>query len=402
MTKNRQAVRMTIIIIVSLIAIVYISYHIFNSVKPPLSLTAARYDTFSKSESVNGYILKDDILITTPYSGQVEYLYKDGERVSKNSVVANVYTGATEEQLGFLLYLNDVISILSECRINSNIALEEITDRISSLQKAVLNKTSEGYVGWVTENQAEIERLQSIRKLLLEGETDFSGEISLYKVQRDNQRLSMGTVRQISVEQPGYFFSHTDGYEGLLTTEKAESTPNEYSRNNAVEKAPVLNSIGSLVTDISWYYDCLMDIDQSEKYIQGSSYDLTFDGKDKSQRMLLSKKSVDRQNGKAVLSFHSVVVNEEFNMDRKTGASIVTESATGLKVSMDDVYIVDGVSCVYIFNEGVASLREVNIIFEMGGYYLVDRKTTGKFKVISLNDLVISNQKDLYDGKVVG
>ena len=403
MLKNKPALRLAIIIAVALIAIVYISYHIFNAVKPALTLNAARYETFTKSESINGYILKDDKLIVSPYSGYVEYLFRDGERVAVNSLIAYVYPNATQQQYDFLVYLDDIIKILETCKINSSVALSDINDRIASQQKLINEKSSDGDADWILKNQSELEQLQSIRTMILEGKTDMNSELSLYKNQREIHVSSMGASFPITTSESGYFFSHYDGYEGQLTTDKSGSSPSAYSQHeSSIAKSVSVNAIGSFVTDISWYYECLVDIDKSEKYIQDSYYNITFEGKDSPLRMYLSKKSVDRQNGKAVLTFYSSVINSDFDMDRMCGASIVTESATGLKIKIDDVYIIDGVSCVYIFNEGVASLREINIIFEMGGYYLVDRNTTGKYKVLNLNDLVITNQKNLYDGKVVG
>ncbi|MCR5457933.1 MAG: hypothetical protein K6F14_07640 [Clostridiales bacterium] len=403
MLKNKPALRLAIIIAVALIAIVYISYHIFNAVKPALTLNAARYETFTKSESINGYIFKDDELIVSPYAGYVEYLFKDGERLSAKSVIANVYPNATSQQYEFLMYLNDVIDILETCRINSNVALSEITDKISVQQKLINEKSSEGDADWIVKNQAELERLQSIKSVILDGKTDMSSELALYKNQREIQISTMGACYPITTEESGYFFRYFDGYEGQLTTDKSGSSPSAFEQyESSISKSVSVNAIGSIVRNISWYYECLVDIDKSEKYIQDSYYNITFEGKDKPIRMHLSKKSVDRQKGKAVLTFSSSVINSEFDMNRMCGASVVTESATGLKIKIEDVYIVDGVSCVYIFNEGVASLREINIIFEMGGYYLVDRNTTGKYKILNLNDLVITNQSNLYDGKVVG
>ena len=104
MLKNKPALRLAIIIAVALIAIVYISYQIFNAVKPSLTLNAARYETFSKSESLSGYILKDDILLVSPYTGYVEYLFRNGERISAKSVIAYVYPNATQQQHEFLMY----------------------------------------------------------------------------------------------------------------------------------------------------------------------------------------------------------------------------------------------------------------------------------------------------------
>ena len=402
MLKNKPAIRLTIIIAVALIAIVYISFHIYNTLKPTVTLTAARYETMNKSESVSGYILKDDKLIISPYSGYVEYLFEDGERVSAKSIVANVYPNAPKQQFDLLVRINKIIKKHEKCKINSTVSLNELSEQIELLQKSINDKSFDGQATWILDNQEELERLKSIKKMILDGKTDMSSELSVYRVLREQQLMYLGNSFPIITEESGYFFSSYDGYEGLLTTDKIESSPSSYSDFDSIVKVSPNNAIGSMVTSISWYYECLVEINQSEKYVPNTYYNVFFNERDDSLKMLLQKKTVDRQKGQAVLTFYSSVVNSDSKLDRKTTAHVVTESATGLKVKIDDVYMIDGVSCVYIFNEGVANLREVNIIFEMSGYYLVDKNTTGKYKYLNLNDLVISNQSDLYDGKVIG
>jgi hypothetical protein len=59
----------------------------------------------------------------------------------------------------------------------------------------------------------------------------------------------------------------------------------------------------------------------------------------------------------------------------------------------------DGQTIVYIIKEGVCRPRNVNILFEKGGYCIVAEAETRSD--LDLYDRIITGDSKLYDGKVI-
>ena len=63
----------------------------------------------------------------------------------------------------------------------------------------------------------------------------------------------------------------------------------------------------------------------------------------------------------------------------------------------------DGVTYVYILKEGIAREREIQILWEQNGYFIISESFEGLSSRgnLALNDLVILDEKNLYDGKFI-
>ena len=89
-------------------------------------------------------------------------------------------------------------------------------------------------------------------------------------------------------------------------------------------------------------------------------------------------------------------------MTRFQQMKFLRETCRGLRVPSSAVRVIDGQTCVYIFKKGIARARAVNILKEQDGSYLVDGKVNSDITPIALNDLIILDDTNLYEGKIVG
>ena len=81
----------------------------------------------------------------------------------------------------------------------------------------------------------------------------------------------------------------------------------------------------------------------------------------------------------------------------------VRTTYSGYRIPADEVRVIDGATFVYIFDEGSARLREVSILWEANGYYIISDsyESPSENPVLKLNDLIIIGEKNLYDGKII-
>ena len=57
----------------------------------PVTTDSAVFYTANNGFKITGVIVRNEILVTNDKSGVLHYLISDGERVSKNGTIANIY-----------------------------------------------------------------------------------------------------------------------------------------------------------------------------------------------------------------------------------------------------------------------------------------------------------------------
>ena len=73
----------------------------------------------------------------------------------------------------------------------------------------------------------------------------------------------------------------------------------------------------------------------------------------------------------------------------------------GFRIPTEVVRAENGKTFVYIFNEGTAKRRDVVILWEQNGYYIVSSNAETGGAMLKLNDLIIMNDTDLYENKFI-
>lgn len=404
-TKNPKK-KVILSAVLSFLAAVYILYHIFSGFAKETQLHTVTYSEFDDAEVFTGYIFRDDTALLSSANGTVDIHYSDGEKVPANSVIADVYSVLSEEIGERLTEIGRETKILRDSALTGTETLASIDSQIAQLRVDMAQKTDDGDLVWVSAHGDELAVLINRRELLASGNTDYSEKIASLDAERNELLRSLGRVAyQVTTTESGYFFSYCDGREGKLTCEKALTVTSEnYDEITSVASVSLSNAIGALMTDFRWYFVCKTDIDSSEGYTIGTYYKCTFLGNACSDvlEMKLEDKSVDYSGGVAVLRFSSSYIPAGFDMTRNVSVRALRATISGLRVPVSAVRVVDGQTCVYIFKKGIARLREINILYERDGCYLVDGNTSGTYASILQNDLVIIDDTNLYDGKIVG
>lgn len=398
--------RIIISAVLSLIAVIYIIYHIVSAFKPKTSLYVVTYTDFYDTEVFSGYIFKDDAVLLSGSVGTVDRHFSDGEKVAVGANVADVYKVDSEEAEERLKTINSLISVLDKSTVGESVTVESFDAKIAALRLEISAKTARGELIWVNAHKEELSVLMNCRELAANGKTDFSSEIAALKTERAGIISSLGGIStSVITETSGYYFSYCDGYEGKLSSSLAMTVTTEnFDEITSANKTSYSNSVGSLVTDFRWYFICKTTIEKAEGFYADSNYKCSFVGNSCSDEMTLKLeyKSINYEKGEAVLCFFSSYIPSGFDMTRFQQMKVLRETCRGLRVPSSAVRVIDGQTCVYIFKKGIARARAVNILKEQDGSYLVDGKVNSDITPIALNDLVILDDTNLYEGKIVG
>ena len=120
--KRNPALKKKIIIsaVLSLIAVVYIIYHIVKAFAPETQLYVVTYASYDDTEFFSGYIFRDDAPILSSSVGTVERHFSDGEKMKAGATVADVYEVSSPEAEERLKTINSLISVLEKSKVGES------------------------------------------------------------------------------------------------------------------------------------------------------------------------------------------------------------------------------------------------------------------------------------------
>ena len=98
MTKKKSVFRAKFgIIVIFVVAVIYAAYHLISLFSgDDIKIIESGVTTHTVSVGANGYVFRDEVLLTIDNTGVVEYISADGSKVAQGDKIANVYKGNAE------------------------------------------------------------------------------------------------------------------------------------------------------------------------------------------------------------------------------------------------------------------------------------------------------------------
>ena len=400
----------------SVLLIWYIIYHLFNGFQGEIETTPAMLTTKSNTIMLEGYVVRNETVVYATREGGVNYLYDDGEKVGAGATVANIYSGkGAEEVADRILEIDKKINILENSSISdkaTKIDTNTIDNKINELLYIIRDKIEDGDVEYALYRKDELLAYLNKRQVVTQNVQGYDEQIQALQTERDSLTSQLINLEEkITVPTPGYFYSNADGYENLFDYSKITDLTLE-TYNTAIDSDPkdLSNSltVGKIVTSPEWYILSEITQDGLKKFTEGDTYSVTFPyNSDVTIKMKLEKIVRENESSQAILVFKTNTIPDNFNFLRRQNIQVVEESHTGYKVPSNAVRVVDGVKGVYILNGNTVSFKEVEVIVELNGYYIVKEQPSYRddenyYKKLGLYDMIIVSGKDLYDGKIIG
>ncbi len=401
--------------LLSILLIWYIVYHLFSGFQNKIETTPAIIATKASSLTLDAYIVRDESVIYANHEGGVNYLFEDGERVGAGSVVANIYSGAgAEEVADKILSIDKKINILENSSVSENATKTDtnvLDGKINELLYIIRDKIEDGDVEYALYRKDELLTYLNKRQIITQNVSGYEDQIVTLQSERDSLSGQLINLEEkITVSKPGYFYSKADGYEDIFKVSDIQNMTIE-SYNNTINSDPADLSqsltVGKIVNKLEWYILSEITTSDLKQFSEGSSYSVTFPyNADKKIQMKLEKIIRENDSEQAVLVFKTTALPDGFNFLRKQNIQIVQESYTGYKVPSNAVRVVDGKKGVFILSGNTAKFKEIEILIEQNGYYIVKEQPTyledeNYHKKLGLYDMIIITGKELYDGKII-
>ena len=401
MPQSKNKIKSVATALLSVLAIVYVLYHITNAFRAGAELFLVEPVTEYHTIDVSGGIFRDETVIYGIGDGVCSYTYDNGEKVSSGSTVARTYFFNNDELEKKISELNFRIDVLSDS--TGRKSLELVDKKIEQYREQIALYLAEGNTAFAQSIQKELLILLHERSLIEENADDYSDYIALLETERSLLLANLSaSEKQLTADHSGYFYSYTDGYENTFTADAAQSLTIEgYKALLGSNSQKSSSAIGKIASSYKWYFVCLTTAEKCEQIVADKTYTVTFVDNTYNTpiTLFLENKTLDRETGEAMLVFSSSTLPSNFDFSRFQRATITVEQIEGLRIPSSCVRVFDKQTSVYVISEGVCRIKKIDILFEKDGYCVVSENDENGY--IRRYDRLILGDNDLYDGKVI-
>lgn len=388
--------------------LVYTVYHVVASSAGGLITTPVRHIEDTRILSSTAYLFRDESLLTAPNEGLVLDLAQSGTKVSKDTPVAEVREGLTGVDLTAaqlrLNQLNRMITVLQSSTPPTGDTMQQADAyraEAQNVSRLIRDAIAKG--DWAALSQLEDRMLIALnRYAALTGDVGALEE-TLQSLIRERNGLLAGKVTTVqNTTASGYYYNrdYVDGYEDLFSTEAlSQLTAAGLQALAATPPSPTEDfAVGKMVYGYDWYLALLIPADATLPE-EGYSYRVTFpESNGRALPMTCQRVSAEQEGTLVVL--HADQIPSDLSFARTQTVEITLGSASGFYIPDTAIHTVDGVEGVYIFHESTVRFRRIQVIYRGDGYCIAEESPEGEDSYLSVNDLLITEGKNLYDGKV--
>ncbi len=374
------------------------------SVETVTAVTSTMYETVDAT----AYVVRDEHIVDSGKSGVTVACIDDGEKVKKGGNIAMVFDSENQAQ-SYTSALDLQNSLDYYIDLESRSA--GMATDVASIDKDIIGDVND-YIrqasayssGALDESSKSLNDKLTRRQIIIGENIDFSGIKS--ELEKEISSLDINNCKPadyVGTEESGIFSSYTDGCEGLVDYKKVtELTAQELDK--AIEKGSKTekqNHLGKIVTTYEWYFCCKVDADKIKGIKNGDKLSVALkDSDDVIDCTVVSGADVDLGVKETVLVLRNSAMDSAISAMRVEDIEIRLKEYSGFKVPSSAVHVDEnGKKMVYALAANKVNARYGDIIYSTKDYVIFEydpKNSNG----IRLYDQIITQGKDLYDGKI--
>ncbi|MGN1338706.1 MAG: HlyD family efflux transporter periplasmic adaptor subunit [Oscillospiraceae bacterium] len=366
--------------------------------------------TYSMTEDVpfEGVFLRNETVVYSSGGGVLDYEHCDSSKVGKSSVIARRFRSEADiERRREIEKINEQITVLTDAQRlagTDNNQLENISSQINERHSLILESLIDGDYAAAQEQETAILGVLSKREISRGDVASYEDKISSLRNRASElEAMLSGDVEDICAGGAGYFVSSVDGYEGRLGYDDADSISAD--RIEEILDKPKLKTdsaaVGKLISDYRWRVAAVIDSELLFGCYEGGEVTLRV-GNDPTpmQAEIVSITDTGRGDGKAVYVFECATLTSSVVSGRTAQFKYIVNSYGGLRVSRSAIRYNDQEERgVYIVQGGKLVFRKIDVEYWGEDYIICAQNADDGY--LKLYDKIVTEGKDLYDGKVV-
>lgn len=398
-----------IVIAVVLIAIAaYIIAECYSATHVDIQTVTAVKSTVYQTLDKKALVIRDEHAVEGNSSGVTVACVNDGEKVKvggniamvfSNSDNAKSYSSALDLQSRLDYYIN-----LESKSAGTATDVEQIdSDVINDVNDYIRSSSSNDFSA-VQSAALDLNDKLTRRQMIIGEDIDFSTVKQGLEQKLNAINLeSCKPTGYVSTKESGIFSSYSDGCETAFDYKNIDkldvNTLDKYIAQ--AKKAKKTDSLGKLITDYEWYFACKVSADEVKGIENGDILNVALKDSDKViECEVVSGATLDLGVKESVLILRSSEMDSELASMRLENIEIRFNEYTGFKVPSSAIHINDkGEKTVYALVANQVESRTGKVIYSTKDY-VVFEYTPEDENSIRLYDQIITQGKDLHDGKV--
>lgn len=393
-------------VLVSLVLLAYVGYQAYLSLYMPVKTQQAAVQTVQDTIAADGYVVNDEHVLNGAVSGIIDYSLGDGERVSKNGVVAYVYSNSQQaENERKLRQLDEQIKQLQidnmsgdNMAIDINVLNSEIDQKFSALT----TKARSSYVEGISSLESDFLNLLNQKQLATGKASNFNAKLQQLTAKRQSLANSQGSSRT-SITSPfsGYFVSRVDGYENRFPAGNISSiTTSQVNNLLSAKPSASQDAIGKVISTYEWYIVCVLSGNDALKLNLNAQVNLSIPfSAENDMPATVAVKNRD-ENGNYAVALKCNYMTGNLAVLRSSNINIIVNQYKGIKVDNDNVHVVGGTKGVYILEGNTVKFKKLDVAYAGDGYMISNIDSSDSSR-LQLYDEVIVEGRNIYDGKIV-
>ena len=397
-------------VLISLFMIAYVGYQAFLSFYDPYETEVVKKEQYIESVQLNGFFVRDEQVIPTAKTGVIGYNYKNAQKISKNSIVANVYSDKNDlYNLKKIELLKKQKAILEEAQnedSSEGLKLDLLSKQISEGKLAIVQAVDENDLSaldnTVNELMLNIDKFNHYVSSSTYDEAIASIDSRIERLSEDISPVQ----NTVKAEQSGYFSNTVDGFETKFTPDMLSGlTISDVSKALEDQKKTSSDKIGKILPDDSWHFVSLVSAKDAELFLEGRQLSLKFSSQSVREvpatvRQVITEKGASQ----AAVVFESDYLDENFVTMRFEKPQAIIKNYTGIVIPKEAIRVrtvtnsegkQEERTVVYTLLGKTVRYRFVEPIYE--DEYVLISKVMNDSKYVSIYDQVIIKGKNLND-----
>lgn len=394
-------------IAVALCIFINVGYQIYLSLSNPYETETVYEYTMEDAIPIDGLIFKDETVITGDPTGVVNYLVTNGSHVAVHSEVARIYQNQDDISVTAQIeLLNQQIARLSEAQ---SIGLQEtdlsvIEKEFSHSYDTLIENLQQENLTNLSEETNDITTLLNKKQMITGKVQDFDDSIQLLTDQKKQLESSITSQPQSMIAPAaGYFVDHTDGYEGMLSLDYADSITLSELQELLNQDAPPVpaENVAKVITDPTLELVGIVPAKYLINLKTGISCTLRFSDLGIEVPSTIKSVQLEPNQGDGLLICSIDYMSDRISTARKDHVDAIVKTYDGLRVPKTAVRTNDaGEQGVYVTNNASMNFRKIDIIYE-NEEYVLSKPHADDSSYLRLYDTIIVQGKDLYDNKPI-
>jgi putative membrane fusion protein len=410
--KEKRKKKNYLLRITAFILLGFCAYGLVLLAKDPVITETVRYGTMEDKINCDGFIIRDEYVINSPFDGTLSCAASEGERVNKNTKIATVFEGKVDESVqSKIASINQRLSRLQREEASGNLMIGDIIQIDSVIAKTIEEITDTAYSGDLRKITAiENDLCRVIRQRISEKGEEVPSVSKTDELLAEKKRLEglLGEGKKdLYAPVSGVFSSVIDGLEGYfnlsgrigITPDVLDAAKNIKPPKN--KNAAAGEGVVKIVDNYEWFFAAAVDSRWVEDLKPGSYVMLRFpDISDKTLDANIDCIS-EEKDGRVTVVISCMQFVEGIYSARNVNADIIRKSYSGFKIPLSAIRVrEDGTSGVYIVKDSVAEFRNIQVLHQSDNYAIAKEDNKLENGLLLYDEVVISGS-DIKDGKII-